>query len=610
MEKRNILSACLAASLLVVPVSHGFAAAPFPGGEVTSPYAEPEHFGHTHEGVDIGTLSGTPIHAPFSGTVEHGAGAGFIYWVLITSDSGEALLFGDCSPDTLNCVDGRVSEGEIIGYTGGDAYDGPLGKSTGPHCHVEYWPHGYYQGSVADPVPILTSLGVDLSGDVVGPGGAGGGAARRGSDNISLPWGVETMYTLGESLNEMMKTIVEALGKGFQGLQTAGLALLFVLGVIDISLPMLLAGLTFSLPQMFKKIFKYGFLMLLLANWQTFINDILLSFISSVSGTYIGETAVITENISQPQLLLQKCVYMLTPGLNKIASFGAVDFVKNFSMILPIYLATFVTMGIYFFLALYIALCYLEVYLSASVALCTTPFAALGFSRFIPEGTLGHLFSSVLKLTLISIMVGLCAFCIRDAQPGELFSVEKPAAVETGSGSIDGPPELVALATEKAQKYGIPVNLFLAQIQAESSWKIDAVSPAGALGLAQLMPATASSLGCKDPFDPEQNLEAGAKYMKSLYEMFGDWNYALAGYNGGPYSIDRDEELPRWAIEYINKVHGHLSGSYAVNAGISSEVLCKYLLFCGSMIALAILTFLIPMRIMQHLGGKYELATR
>lgn len=92
--------------------------------------------------------------------------------------------------------------------------------------------------------------------------------------------------------------------------------------------------------------------------------------------------------------------------------------------------------------------------------------------------------------------------------------------------------------------------------------------------------------------------------------MFGDWNLALAGYNGGPNSFDPNEALPGWAVDYINYVHSNLSGSYAVNGGISSEVLCKYLLFCASLIALAILTFLIPSRIMEHLGGKYELATK
>lgn len=57
---------------------------------------------------------------------------------------------------------GTVSEGTVIGYTGGDAYDGDLGTSTGAHCHVEYWPSGYYAGPVIDPYARLTALGVNL----------------------------------------------------------------------------------------------------------------------------------------------------------------------------------------------------------------------------------------------------------------------------------------------------------------------------------------------------------------------------------------------------------------------------------------------------------------
>lgn len=600
---KRLFGLCIAGLLLFMTTA--WAAAPFPGGEVTSPFGEENHFGHTHQGIDIGTESGTPIHAPFGGTVEHGSGAGFIYWVLITGSNGEAMLFGDCSADTLNCPSGTVAEGEIIGYTGGDAYSGELGISSGAHCHVEYWPSGYYQGSVEDPAPILTALGVDLTGNVVGPGGFG----RRGSDNIGLPWGVESMYQLGDSLNQLMETLVQAIGKGYDGLQKAGLALLFVLCIIDLALPPLLMGWEFSLPQMLGKIFKYGFLMFLFAHWQTFINDFLLSFISSVSGTFIGDTSVITENISQPQLLLQKCVYMLTPGLNKIASFGAVDFVRNLGSIIPIYVATFLTIGVYFFLACYILLVYVELYLSASIALCTGPFAAMGFSRFIAEGSLGHLISSTLKLTFLSIMVGLCVFCIRDAEPGEIFAVKTAATVQTGSGSVSGPADLVALATEKAEKYGVPVALFLAQIQSESSWDPTAVSSAEAEGLGQLMPGTAAGLGCDNPFDPEQNLEASAKYMRSLYEEFGDWNYALAAYNGGPNSLDAGEPLPGWAQDYIDMVYRNMSGSYTVNNGIKAEAMSKYLLLCLSLIGLAVLTFLIPSRLIQHVGGKYELST-
>ena len=68
------------------------------------------------------------------------------------------------------------------------------------------------------------------------------------------------------------------------------------------------------------------------------------------------------------------------------------------------------------------------------------------------------------------------------------------------------------------------------------------------------MPDTAAELGCSDPFDPEQNLEASAKYVKQLYDMFGDWDLVLAAYNGGPGAISPGSPLPDWATDYINHV--------------------------------------------------------
>ncbi|WP_019554948.1 transglycosylase SLT domain-containing protein [Propionispira raffinosivorans] len=601
----RIKQICIAVVIFIcLSMPATFAEAPFSGGEVTAPFGEENHMGHMHKGIDIGTASGTPILAPFGGNVERGAGNGFIYWVLITGENGESLLFGDCNPDTLICPDGTVVEGSVIGYTGGDAYDGELGTSTGAHCHVEYWPSGYYTGSVIDPYSRLVALGVNLSGDgIINPG-----SGQRGSDNISLPWGVETMYQMGDSLNQLMEQMVTALSKGYSGLQRAGLALLFVLAILDLTLPILVAGLETSLNQVITKIFKYGFLFLIFTNWQRIINDFFLSFVSSVSGTFIQDSTVIADNVSQPQLLMQKCVYMITPGLNKIASFGSMDFVRNFSMILPIYLITFLTMGIFFFLSCYIMLVYIEFYLSSSVVLCTGPFAALGFTKFVAEGSLGHLVSTTIKLMILSVMVGLCIFCIKDAKPQDVFTMKIPAVTQTGTGSVSGPANLVDIATGKAQKYNIPVTLFLAQIQAESSWNSQAVSEAGAEGLGQLMPATAVGLGCYDPFNPEQNLEASAKYMEGLYEQFGDWNYALAAYNGGPNSISKNEPLPGWAQAYVNQVNANLSGSYTVNNGITAEAMSKYILLCLSLIGLAILTFRVPKSIMNALGGRYELS--
>lgn len=115
-----------------------------------------------------------------------------------------------------------------------------------------------------------------------------------------------------------------------------------------------------------------------------------------------------------------------------------------------------------------------------------------------------------------------------------------------------------SLAYQTAQKYGINPDLFVRQIQAESAFNPAAVSSAGAIGLGQLMPATAKELGV-DPTDPAQNLEGAARYMKQLLGRYkGDQTLALAAYNAGMGNVDKAGGVPNFkeTQNYIAKIMG------------------------------------------------------
>jgi len=103
--------------------------------------------------------------------------------------------------------------------------------------------------------------------------------------------------------------------------------------------------------------------------------------------------------------------------------------------------------------------------------------------------------------------------------------------------------EFLAMAEAAALKFGIPKDLFTRLIQAESNWNPDALSPAGAIGLAQLMPGTAAKLGV-DPHDPQANLEGGALYLKQQYQRFRSWKLAIAAYNAGPAAVEKYDDVP------------------------------------------------------------------
>lgn len=115
------------------------------------------------------------------------------------------------------------------------------------------------------------------------------------------------------------------------------------------------------------------------------------------------------------------------------------------------------------------------------------------------------------------------------------------------------------MAAEQARKHGIPENIFFGLIRAESSWRPDAVSHAGAMGLTQVMPGTARGMGY-DPNELARNpaiqLEAGARYLSQMYNQFGNWELALAAYNAGPGNVQKYGGIPPFkeTQQYVPRV--------------------------------------------------------
>jgi hypothetical protein len=117
------------------------------------------------------------------------------------------------------------------------------------------------------------------------------------------------------------------------------------------------------------------------------------------------------------------------------------------------------------------------------------------------------------------------------------------------------------LIDKAAQRYQVAPELIKAVIQAESSFNPKAVSPAGAQGLMQLMPATARELGVEDSFDPEQNIMGGTRYLRDLLRRYdGDLDSTLAAYNWGMGNLARsDGWLPEETRTYQTRVKQFLA---------------------------------------------------
>jgi hypothetical protein len=127
----------------------------------------------------------------------------------------------------------------------------------------------------------------------------------------------------------------------------------------------------------------------------------------------------------------------------------------------------------------------------------------------------------------------------------------------TFSSYLEKEKSLDEIFEQASEKYNVPVNLLKAIGKAESNFNPNAVSKAGAQGVMQLMPGTAKDLGVTDPFDPEQNIMGGAKYIADLLKRYdGDTKLALAAYNAGMGNVKKYGGVPPFkeTQNYVVKV--------------------------------------------------------
>jgi soluble lytic murein transglycosylase-like protein len=125
-----------------------------------------------------------------------------------------------------------------------------------------------------------------------------------------------------------------------------------------------------------------------------------------------------------------------------------------------------------------------------------------------------------------------------------------------------------------SRRQAVEPALVRAVIQAESDFDRRALSAKGAMGLMQLMPETARELGVSDPWDPDQNIDGGTRYLRQLLDRFGgDLAHALAGYNAGPSAVERYGGVPPYAetTAYVDRVLGFYRGRAEVAVRRAAE---------------------------------------
>lgn len=157
-------------------------------------------------------------------------------------------------------------------------------------------------------------------------------------------------------------------------------------------------------------------------------------------------------------------------------------------------------------------------------------------------------------------------------------SYDKSAIPSAQENTVSTTPQAISPKAERrsiqhaiqraAKKYNVPSDLIQSVIRCESNFQPDALSHAGAQGLMQLMPATANDLGVTDPYDIQQNIDGGTRYLRQMLDRFeGDIKNALAAYNAGPGTVSRYGGVPpyRETQAYVEKVMRYAARAETTN---------------------------------------------
>lgn len=578
-------------SFLAFPMEAAYAWTNPTVGESSSAYGYRVHpiYGTVkhHSGEDIAAAEGTPVVAAAAGRVIQAWDRGDGYGICIVIDHGNGYFtrYGHLRSAYVS-ADGQVLEGQTIGEVG------TTGNSTGPHLHFEVRV-GSEWGETLNPADVVPGLGSAENGAV----------AMDGMHSVH-DW--EVVNDFAKFVKDVVDKFVELMTTGLKTLQNTVAEIFFVLCCIDIALGAMQIVMTPASEEketlahwIVRRGLFYGFCLVFLYNWGDFIGNLSLYGFPQLGGLMGGDVKNAAAAVSDPTNIIQKGMHIIAPIVNaalRDTSGSFFSFLFGSPSTILVLIGAFVLFVCFCIIGIYIALAYLEFYAAVLFSFGAFPMAGVSKLRHFASNGINGVIAASINLMFICFFAAQLQASMADFVADGIVTKAQVVSSTPGSragaetnATVAGPEVYIQMAREAARRYGVPEDLFCAQIQAESGWNPNADNGV-ARGIAQFTDETAAGFGI-DPFDPAQALDAAAKYDRGLYDKFGSWDLAFAAYNAGPGNVEKYGGVPPFeeTENYLAKIYGTTEfGGNIASGAIRGAV--RFTFNLGMMVILIVIT--------------------
>lgn len=226
------------------------------------------------------------------------------------------------------------------------------------------------------------------------------------------------IYDIGVGITELMEKMIGYMAKAYEYLSKYAYGLFFWMAVIDLALMTMLEGFQINPFKLIVKMLKYGFFLFIIEWWPKLANDFFVSFASSVTDAMVQDGSAMA-NLTQPHLILQKGLAIISPGLDMISGNTYTAIGKFFFAL--IWICAVIALIALLAFAVYTAITYIEFYMAIALNIIFVPLGVFGFTKMYSSRPMTYVWKCTIKMVVLGFLTGIMGMILMQVDPTEIL---------------------------------------------------------------------------------------------------------------------------------------------------------------------------------------------